>query len=209
MAQTTLTRDPKSDALLSPKNAAFAFIDYQPEQLGPVVSMDRDHLLLNLQLLGRTAKAYGVPVVLSTVAVQMGVNEPTLPELAKVLGDVPEIDRTSMNSWEDADFRGAIEKTKRKKIVLGGLWTEVCVAFPALDMLQAGYEVYVVADAIGGTSHAAHDWAMERMVQAGAKPVTALAVACELQRDWGRKDSDNLRELMGWYFPRLVELGKS
>lgn len=208
MAQQTPTRDPRSDALLSPKNAAFAFIDYQPEQFSPVASIDRDRLLLNVQLLGRTARAYGVPIVLSTVAVEMGVNQPTVPELREALGDVGEIDRTSMNSWEDADFRGAIERTKRKKIVVGGLWTEVCVAFPALDMLREGYDVHVVADAIGGVSPDAHERALQRMVQAGAKPVTALAVACELQRDWGRADADHLRELMRWYFPRLVKLGR-
>jgi nicotinamidase-related amidase len=126
-----------------------------------------------------------------------------VPELKEALGDPQEIDRTSMNSWEDADFRAAIEDTKRKKIILAGLWSEVCVAFPALDMLREGYDVYVVADAIGGVAMDAHERAMQRMVQAGVKPVTALAVACEVQRDWARPDADNLRKIMRWHFPQL------
>lgn len=201
MAQSTPVRD--RDPLLSPKNAAFAFIDYQPEQFAGVGSHPMDQIMPNLLLLGKAAKAWSVPVVLSTVAVKMGVNEATVPELREALGSVEEIDRTSMNSWEDADFRNAIEATKRKKIVLAGLWTEVCVAFPALDMLREGYEVYVVADAIGGVTMDAHERAMQRMVQAGARPVTALAVACELQRDWARPDADHLRKIMRWYFPLL------
>jgi nicotinamidase-related amidase len=203
MAQSTPVRE--RDPLLSPQNAAFAFIDYQPEQFAGVGSHTVDQIMPNLLLLGKAAKAWKVPVVLSTVAVKMGVNEGTVPELQEALGGLEEIDRTSMNSWEDADFRAAIEGTRRKKIVLAGLWTEVCVAFPALDLLREGYEVYVVADAIGGVTLDAHERAMQRMVQAGAKPVTALAVACELQRDWARPDADNLRKIMRWYFPHLRE----
>src|SRR5207247_5169075 len=107
------------------------------------------------------------------------------PELPRALPGVPEIDRTTMNSWEDPDFRAAVERTGRKKLIIAGLWTEVCVAFPTLDALRAGYQVYVVADAIGGVSRIAHESAMQRMIQAGAIPISVLGLACELQRDWG------------------------
>ena len=124
----------------------------------------------------------------------------TNPELRDVLPGVPEIDRTTMNSWEDPDFRAAVERTGRKKLILAGLWTEVCVAFPSLDAIREGYDVYVVADAIGGVSKVAHDSAMQRMIQAGAHPITVLGLACELQRDWGRPEADRLRQVMRSYF---------
>jgi nicotinamidase-related amidase len=130
----------------------------------------------------------------------------TNPELLEALPGVPEIDRTTMNSWEDADFRAAVERTARKKLIIAGLWTEVCVAFPALDALRAGYEVYFVVDAIGGVSRAAHESAIQRMIQAGATPVTVLGLACELQRDWGRPDSNRLRAIMREYFGKLRAL---
>jgi nicotinamidase-related amidase len=132
----------------------------------------------------------------------------TNKELREALPGVPEIDRTTMNSWEDPDFRSAVERTGRKKLVLAGLWTEVCVAFPALDALRAGYEVYVVVDAIGGVSRVAHDSAMQRMTQAGVKPISVLGLACELQRDWGRPQAERLRAVMREYFGKLKALKK-
>jgi nicotinamidase-related amidase len=124
----------------------------------------------------------------------------TNPELREVLPAVPEIDRTTMNSWEDPEFHAAVKKTGRKKLVLAGLWTEVCVAFPALDARREGYEVYVVVDAIGGVSRAAHEAALQRMVQAGVVPISVLGLACELQRDWGRPEAERLRGIMRSYF---------
>jgi nicotinamidase-related amidase len=199
MADTTPVRDPATDNLLTPQNAALAMIDYQPEQYAGVGSMDRAELLANVTLLGRVATAFELPVVLSTVYVRHGMKG-TNAELREALPGVPEIDRTSMNSWEDEEFRQAVERTGRRKLILAGLWTEVCVAFPALDALKAGYEVFVVADAIGGVSRVAHDSAMQRMVQAGAVPITVLGLACELQRDWGRPGADRLRSVMRAYF---------
>ena len=111
-----------------------------------------------------------------------------------------------MNSWADPDFRTAVERTGRKKLVIAGLWTEVCVAFPTLDALRAGYQVYVVVDAIGGVSRAAHESAMQRMIQAGATPISVLGFACELQRDWGRTDANRLRTIMREYFGKLKAL---
>jgi len=133
----------------------------------------------------------------------------TNQELREALPGVPEIDRTTMNAWEDPDFRAAVERTGRKKLIIAGLWTEVCVAFPALDALGAGYEVYVVADAIGGVSRVAHESAMQRMIQAGATPISVLGLACELQRDWGRPEAERLRTIMREYFGKLRALKSS
>ena len=124
----------------------------------------------------------------------------TNKELRDALPGVPEIDRTTMNSWEDPDFHAAVAKTGRKKLVLAGLWTEVCVAFPALDAIHEGYEVYFVADAIGGVSKVSHESAIQRMIQSGATPVTVLGLACELQRDWGRPGAERLHAVMREYF---------
>jgi len=205
MADATPIRDPKSDALITPQNAVLALIDYQPEQYAGVGSVDHASLLAHVTLLGRVATTFALPVVLSTVYVKHGMTG-TNPELREVLPGVPEIDRTTMNSWEDPDFRAAVEATGRRKLILAGLWTEVCVAFPALDALAAGYEVYVVADAIGGVSRAAHESAMQRMTQAGAIPISVLGLACELQRDWGRAGADRLRTVMREYFGRMRSL---
>jgi len=202
MSDVTPIRDPLNDPLLTPQNAVLAMIDYQPEQYAGVRSVGRDELLAHVTMLGRVATTFGLPVVLSTVYVKHGMSG-TNPELREVLPGVAEIDRTSMNSWEDEEFRAAVERSGRKKLILAGLWTEVCVAFPALDALRAGYEVYVVADAIGGVSKVAHEAALLRMTQAGATPITVLGLACELQRDWGRPGADRLRAVMREYFSKL------
>ena len=205
MSDVTPIRDPKKDSLLTPQNAVLALIDYQPEQYAGVTSMPHGELLAHVTMLGRVATVFELPVVLSTVYVKHGMSG-TNPELREALPGVPEIDRTSMNSWEDPDFRAAVERTGRKKLVIAGLWTEVCVAFPTLDALREGYEVYVVGDAIGGVSRVAHESAMQRMTQAGAVPISVLGLACELQRDWGRPDADRLRGIMREYFGKLRAL---
>lgn len=199
-------RDPKTDHLLTPQNCVLALIDYQPEQYSVVTSSSHEEITLNVVALCKFAKAYNIPVVLSTVGVDMGVNEGTIPAIREALPGVEEIDRTGVNSWEDEDFRRAVESTGRRKVVIGGLWTEVCLTFPTLDMLAEGYEVYPVADAVGGISPVAHERAFNRMIQAGAKPVTAISFGSELMRNWARQDSDNLREVMRWYFPERRRL---
>jgi nicotinamidase-related amidase len=159
-------------------------IDYQPNQIGVVKSMNTELLLRNIVSVARLGKAYGLPIVLSTVN---GADQGrTLPPLKEVLSDNPEIDRTQINSWEDVEFRKAVEATGRKKLVVCALWTEVCLAFPSLDALRAGYEVYPVVDAVGGTSVEAHRAGLERIVMAGARPISWISLACELQRDWAR-----------------------
>lgn len=207
MSDVTPVRNPTTDWLLTPGNAVIAFIDYQPEQYAGVHSMRRDELVANVTLLGQVATSFEVPTVLTTVYVKHGMGN-TNVELLRALPGVPELDRTTMNSWEDAEFRAAIEATGRKKLILAGLWTEVCVAFPAIDALREGYDVYFVVDAIGGVSTAAHESAIQRMLQAGAKPITVLQLACELQRDWGRAGADRLRAIMRGYFSSHAALKK-
>jgi len=202
MSDTTPVRDPKTDSLLTPQNAVLAMIDYQPEQYAGVASVGHDELLAHVTMLGRVATAFDLPVVLSTVYVKHGMSG-TNAELREAMPGIPEIDRTTMNSWEDAEFRAAVERTGRKKLVIAGLWTEVCVAFPTLDALRDGYEVYFVVDAIGGVSRVAHESAMQRMIQAGATPISVLGLACELQRDWGRPEANRLRAIMREYFAKL------
>lgn len=205
MSDMTPIRDPQNDSLITPQNAVLAFIDYQPEQYAGVTSVAHDELLEHVTMLGRVATTFELPVVLSTVYVKHGMSG-TNPELREALPGVPEIDRTSMNSWEDPDFRAAVEKTGRKKLIIAGLWTEVCVTFPVLDALREGYQVYFVVDAIGGVSPTAHQSAVQRMIQAGATPITVLALACELQRDWGRPEADRLRAILREYFGRMRAL---
>jgi nicotinamidase-related amidase len=182
-------RDPATDALLTPQNSALVVIDYQPSQVATVASIDHDLLLRNIVSVARLAKAYNLPVVLSTVNVAANGQPPTVPALREVLSDSAEIDRTQINSWEDVEFRRAVEATGRKKLIMTALWTEVCLAFPSLDALRAGYEVFPVVDAVGGTSPEAHRAGLERIVQAGAQPVSWVSLACELQRDWARVET--------------------
>jgi nicotinamidase-related amidase len=137
----------------------------------------------------KAARLYGLPVVLSTVNVDTGLNQPTVHQLTEILPDVAPIDRTSINAWEDVDFVAAVKATGRKKLVMVALWTEVCLVFPALDALREGYEVYPVVDAVAGTSVEAHRAGIDRIVQAGGQPISWIQFACELQRDWARKDT--------------------
>ena len=199
-------RDPHADRLLTPENCAVVLIDYQPEQVATVRSAPIEEVMLNARAVCKLARAYNLPVVLSTVGVDMGVNSGTIDELKAELPDVPEIDRTGVNSWEDADFRAAIEATGRRKIVICGLWTEVCLAFPTLDMLTEGYQVYPVIDAVGGISPVSHETAIQRMLAAGAQPVTAISFGSELMRNWARPTSDKFRQVLRWYFSERAEL---
>ena len=182
-------RDPLADHLLTPDNAAFLLIDYQPSQIARVHSMDRALLLKNAVSTVRTIKAFGIPVVHSTINVAAGRGQPTLPELADLLKDDKPVDRTTTNSWEDIEFLQAVRATGRRKLIICALWTEICLAFTALDALREGYEVYPVVDAIGGTSLEAHRAGLDRVMQAGGQPVSWVSLAVELQRDWARQDT--------------------
>jgi nicotinamidase-related amidase len=182
-------RDPLADHLITPQNAALVLIDYQPSQFATVHSMDQDLLRENIVSTVKTARAFGLPIVHSTVNVASGQQQPTVPELAELLEDSPPLDRTTVNSWEDREFVQAVRATGRRKLIFCALWTEVCMAFAALDALREGYEVYPVVDAIGGTSPEAHRAGLERVVQAGAQPIGWVSLACELQRDWARLET--------------------
>ena len=182
-------RDPVEDQLLTPQNCAFIIIDYQPVQVNSIASMERQRLVSNIVRAAKVAVAYGLPVVHSTVNVKTGKNKPPIAALRKILGEFPTYDRTTINAWEDIEFREAVEATGRRKLIMTALWTEACLTFPALDALKAGYEVYVVADAIGGTSVTAHEMALRRVEQAGAKMTSVTQLFCELQRDWQRKET--------------------
>ncbi|WP_336713149.1 isochorismatase family protein [Arthrobacter sp. USHLN218] len=212
MAKTSQqpVRDQASDHLLTPQNCLLTLIDLQKTQYATITSTNRQRINLNVEAVARIADAYDIPVVLSTVGVDMGVNPGTAPDLKAVLGDIPEIDRTGVNAWEDKDYRSAIEATGRRKVVVAGLWTEACLAEPTLDMLEEGYEVYPLVDGIGGISTTtSHEAALRRVEAAGARPITAIAFASEIMRDWARPVSDKLRELFGWYFPKKAELDKA
>jgi nicotinamidase-related amidase len=182
-------RDPLADHLITPENSALLLIDYQPTQIAAVRSMDPALLLKNAVSTVRIIKAFGVPVVHSTVNVSTGRGQPTLPELAALLTEDKPLDRTTVNSWEDLEFLQAVHATGRRKLIICALWTEVCMAFTALDALREGYEVYPVVDAIGGTSPEAHRAGLDRVRQAGGQPISWVSLACELQRDWARADT--------------------
>ena len=151
--------------------------------------MDRRELVLNIVDVARAAKLYGLPIVLSTVNVSTGKNAPTIHQLTDVIGETKVLDRTSINAWEDVEFVSAVKATGRKKLIMTALWTEACLTFPTLDALRDGYEVYPVVDAVGGTSPEAHRAALERVVHAGAQPISWVQLLCELQRDWARTET--------------------
>ena len=182
-------RDPLKDDLLTPQNSAFIIIDYQPVQVNSIASMERQRLVSNIVRAAKAAVLYGLPVVHSTVNVKTGRNKPPIEPLRHVLDKIPTYDRTTINSWEDIEFRKAVTATGRKKLIMTALWTEACLTFPALDAIREGYEVYVVADAVGGTSVVAHDMALRRIEQAGGRMISVTQLWCELQRDWSRAET--------------------
>jgi nicotinamidase-related amidase len=186
MANPTAT---PSEQLLTRENCAITFIDHQPEMVLGVNTIETGALQNNVAGLAKTADAYDIPVVLSTIGREH--NGPLFEEIRDVFPDEEVIDRTTLNSWENETYVEAVEATDRDRLVMAGLWTEVCVCFAALSALEAGYDVYVVADACGGRTTADHEHALERMVNAGATPVTWAQVLYEIQRDWA---ADGARE---------------
>jgi len=169
--------------LFNVEDSAIVFINHQPQMLFGVASMDRVTLINNVTLIAKVANEYGVPVILTSVETEF-LNGCVWSQLLDVFPSQQVIERTSMNPWDSMDFRKAIEATKRKNIILTGLWTEVCVAWPAIEMLGAGYNVYVVEDCCGATSPAAHEAALARMVQAGAVRLTTIPALLEWRHDW-------------------------
>jgi nicotinamidase-related amidase len=174
--------------LLTPDNCVVAIIDLQPQMLFGVANFDRQSIINNNVLLAKAASVFDVPVVLSTVETK-SFSGNMWPQVQAVFPNQVPIERSTMNSWDDKHFVAAIERSGRKKIVLTGLWTETCVALATVQALHDGYEVYVVEDCCGDVSQLSHDNAMKRLIQAGAKPVTALSVMLEWQRDWALRDT--------------------
>lgn len=177
-----------SPKLLTPKNHTLILIDHQPQMAFATRSIDIAELRNNTVGLAKSAKVFKVPTILTTVAAQ-SFSGPIFPELQAVFPDQKPIDRTSMNTWEDDRVTDAVKKIGKKKIVMAALWTEVCGVFPVLSAIKDGYEVYFIVDASGGVSTAAHEYAIQRMVQAGAHPMTWIQYLLELQRDWARGES--------------------
>lgn len=188
--QSTNGNRPKlsEKGLLTPENCVVALIDYQPQMLFGVSNFDRQGIINSTVALGKAARVFDVPVVLSTVETK-SFSGNIWPQLKAIFPDQEPVERSSMNSWDDKNFVAAIQKTGRKKIVLGGLWTETCVALPTVQAIHDGYEIYVVEDCCGDVSQLAHTNAMKRVIQAGAKPVTALSTMLEWQRDWANRDT--------------------
>ncbi len=174
------------DALLTPENCAVLLIDHQPSQLANVNSHDPTLVINNVTALAKTAKAFGVPTILTTINSKRGGE--IFKQIQSVFPDQKPIDRSFINSWEDRRVVEAVKNTGRKKLVIAALWSEMCLAQPAIHAMGDGYDVYAVTDASGGVTPEAHDMAIRRIVAAGAQPITWLAMAGELQRDWARTE---------------------
>ena len=188
MSQASGRTKRSEKGLLTPDNCVVAIIDLQPQMLFGLANFDRHMIINNNVALAKATRVFEVPVVLTTVETK-SFSGYVWPQVQAVFPNQTPIERTTMNSWDDKNFVAAIEATGRKKIVLSGLWTETCVALATIQAIYDGYEVYVVEDCCGDISQLAHDNAMKRVIQAGAKPVTSLSVLLEWQRDWAEKDT--------------------
>jgi len=179
---------PNTDkGLITADNSAVVFIDHQPQMSFGVANIERQQLINNVVLLAKGAKEFGVPAILTAVETE-SFSGYIWPQLMDVFPGIQPIERTSMNSWDSPKFQEAVKATNKKNIIIAGLWTEVCVTWPALSMLAEGYNIYIVEDACGATSQAAHEAAMRRCVQAGAVSMTVIATVLEFQRDWARRE---------------------
>ncbi len=189
------------------EDCALVLIDYQKEMFEVIRSeTDADLVELNVRLLTKTAKALDMPIVLSTVGVEFGLNGPTLPSILSELDGIEPIDRSSMNAFEDDAFREAVRATGRKRLIIGGLHTEICLTFATVQALKDGYDAMFVTDAVGGRSQVAHHTGIERLSHAGAVPTTALAVNTELFRDWATPPAGPALEVIHWYFTEVPKL---
>ena len=196
--------DPRSklseNGLLTPDNCVLALIDHQPQMLFGVTNFDRQTIINNTVALAKTSRVFGLPVILTSVETK-SFSGNMWSQLRAVFPNQEPIERSTMNSWDDKNFVAAVQKSGRKKIILAGLWTETCVALPTIQAIHDGYEVYVVEDCCGDVNQLSHDNAMKRVIQAGAKPVTALSVMLELQRDWALRDTyDAVMDIVKTHF---------
>lgn len=188
-------------------DCALVLIDYQNEMFEVIRSETSAELAdLHVRLLARTARAFNMPIVLSTVGVKFGLNSPTHASIMAELPGIEPIDRTSMNAFEDRAFSEAVRKTGRKRLIFGGLHTEICLAFAVVQALKDGYDSMYVVDAVGGRSQSAHRTAIERLAHGGAVANTALAVVTELFRDWASPQAERAREVIYWYFDEVTKM---
>jgi nicotinamidase-related amidase len=189
------------------EDCALVLIDYQKEMFEVIRSeTGADLVELHVRLLAKSAKALGMPIVLSTVGVGFGLNGPTLPSILAELEGIEPIDRSSMNAFEDEAFREAVKATGRRRLIIAGLHTEICLTFATVQALKDGYDVMFVTDAVGGRSQVAHRTGIERLAHAGGVPTTALAVNTELFRDWATPPAAPALEVIHWYFTEVPKL---
>lgn len=186
--QGTPARAADEDPFLSPENAALILIDYQPPILQGVRNIEHEELINNVTGLIKTAVIYDIPIIFSHVAVGLNDYTPMIEELQELAPNAVFVDRTSVNAWEEPEFVAAVEATGRKKLIMGGLWTDVCLAYPAIEAEREGYDVYVPEDAVGSITQMSHENGMSRMIAAGVEPITWNVVPAELQRDHARQD---------------------
>lgn len=194
-----IPKDPKFDNLLTAENTVLLVIDFQEEMMGMVRNIDRHILTNNTQAIIKTAQVFGIPVIESTIAVDLGVNKPTIPAFKALMKDVQNIDRISLNAWQNREVIRAVEKTGRKKLLITGLWTSGCPTYTALDALKAGYEVYILTDVMGDATTDAHNRAIERMVQAGAIPFTWEGAGAEILRAYTNPNAMQSEKVPGGF----------
>lgn len=178
----------ESREIITKDNSVLLLIDHQPQTISGIASHDRQTIINNVEALAKTAKAFGIPTILTTVAAE-SFTGPLIPQIRDVFPTQQVYDRSSLNAWADTRITDAVKKTGRKKLIFAGTWTELCLALPVLSSLEDGYEVYFVADASGGSSVEAHELGVQRMIQAGARPMTWIGVISELQYDWANQDT--------------------
>ena len=189
-----------SPALLTPESSLVLILDYQPHVIKGVGSGDPGLIELNAHALAQATRVFGVPSILSTIGVKLRSDHPTLPSIRDELADQPELDRNTMNAWEDAGIRDAVAQTGRRRLIFAGLWTEVCLLYPVLHAQSEGFETYFVRDAVGGSTVLAHETAVERMIQAGSRPLTLNSLLTEWVRDWGTTPYEKpFTQYMQWY----------
>jgi nicotinamidase-related amidase len=201
-------RPSAQNAVWNHSQVALLLIDYQPEMLAAIRSETPASVIeLNAIFMIRMAKALSIPIVLSSVGVELGVNSPTQPAIADELPGVKPIDRSTMNAWEDPAFLGPVRALNRRRLIVGALFSEVCLAFPVVDALRAKYEVMIPADMVGGQSPVAHNSALQRVYQAGAIPNSVLGLSAELFRDWKSAEGAKAKPVIIWYLGELKRRG--
>jgi nicotinamidase-related amidase len=196
-----------SPSLLTPETSVVLLVDYQAHVMDGIRSTDHELIELNGRALARASKAFKVPVILSTIGVKLRGDHATLSSIRSDLADEPEYDRNTMNAWDDDTFREAVKKTRRRRLIFAGLWTEVCLLYPVLHAQRDGFETYFVSDAVGGSTVMAHDTAIQRMIQAGSQPITVNSLLTEWIRDWGTTPyATEFASHMQWYGPEIEKI---